>query len=116
MSMFLIYAFVFYIGAIFTEEIDLSFKDMYQAIFGVMFAAFGAGNAAQFAPERGAALNAASNIFKLLDEKPLIDIDDPKQTCKDELKGDIEFKNVSFKYPTREKQVFNNFNLKIRPS
>jgi ABC-type multidrug transport system fused ATPase/permease subunit len=29
------------------------------------------------------------------------------------MKGNIEFRNVSFKYPSREKMIFKNLNLKI---
>lgn len=32
----------------------------------------------------------------------------------EEIKGDIEFKNVSFRYPDSEKYVLENFNLKIK--
>jgi ATP-binding cassette subfamily B (MDR/TAP) protein 1 len=116
MMMFLIYAFVFYIGALFTEKYGLKFKDMYQSIFGVMFAAFGSGNAAQFAPDRGKAMNAAVNIFKILDEKPEIDPDDAKATCKEPIKGMIEFKNVMFKYPSRDRQIYKGLSFKIDAS
>jgi len=48
-----------------------------------------------------------------LETKPLIDIDDPSQNVTTPIKGDIEFKNVWFKYPTRPKTVLKGINLKI---
>jgi len=115
-AMFGTYAIVFYVGALFTKHIDLGFKDMYQSIFGVMFAAFGSGNAAQFAPDAGAARNAAINLFKILDYKPEIDIDNPAQNVQKPIRGEIEFRNVWFKYPTRPKHVLRGISFKINPS
>ncbi len=42
------------------------------------------------------------------------DIYEPKKENWEEIKGDIEFKNVSFKYPDSETYVLENFNLKIK--
>jgi ATP-binding cassette subfamily B (MDR/TAP) protein 1 len=42
-------------------------RDMFAAIFAVMFASMGAGNNNQFMADIGTAKNAARNIFKLLD-------------------------------------------------
>lgn len=115
--MFGTYAVIFYVGALFTrdENIKLSFKNMFQSIFGVMFAAFGSGNAAQFAPDAGAAKAAAINLFKILDHKPDIDIDEQNK-LKTPIKGDIEFKNVWFKYPSRNKHVLQGVSFKIKAS
>jgi len=114
--MFLLYAFVFFIGAVFTVKIDLGFKDMFQSVFGIMFAAMGAGQTSQWAPDSNAAKNAARNLFKILDHKPEIDIDDPNQDVRTPIKGNIEFRNVWFKYPTRPKQILKGLNMKIDAS
>ena len=113
LAMFSTYAIVFYVGALFTRDLGLSFRDMFMSIFGVMFAAFGSGNASQFMPDAGAAQNAAVSIFGILDLKPEVNIDDPSQNVTTPIKGDIEFRNVSFKYPTREKQIFQNLSFQI---
>ena len=42
------------------------------------------------------------------------DIYNPVKENWEEIKGDIEFKDVSFKYPDSEKYVLENFNLKIK--
>lgn len=41
--------------------------DVFAAIFSLMYAAFGAGNNAQFMTDIGKAQNAAVQIFKVLD-------------------------------------------------
>jgi len=107
------FALVYYIGAIFIRDIDLSYKNMLQSVFAIMFASQGTGNSLHFAPDVGSSINAAINIFKIFDMKPAIDLDDPKQNVKNKVIGNIEFRNISFKYPTREKQILNNLSFKI---
>ncbi len=107
---------VFYVAALFMRSYGLSFNDMFMAVQGIMFACMSTGNALQFAPDVGSAKNSAINIFRILDTKPAIDIDDVNQTLRTPIKGDIEFRNVWFKYPSREKQIFKGLNLKISAS
>ena len=55
-------------------------------------------------------------IMNIINTKP--DIADNKDTddkiTKEDIKGEIEFKNVSFKYPLSNSYALNNINLKIR--
>ena len=81
-----------------------------------MFASMGAGQVTQFAPDVGGTINAAVNLFKLFDTKPKIDIDDPTQTVTTPITGNIEFRNVWFKYPTRPKQILKGISFKINTS
>ncbi len=111
-----VYALLFYVGALFIRDDGLSFQDMFQSIMAIMLACMAAGNALQFAPDVGAARSAAKSIFAILDTKPAIDIDDPTQTVRTAVNGKIEFKNIWFKYPSREKQIFKGLNLVINPS
>jgi len=111
-----IYGMLFYVGAVVMRDHGLGFTDMFMAIMGINQGCSSLSNALQFAADVGAAQKAASSIFALLDTKPAIDIDDPKQTVRKPITGDIEFRNVWFKYPTREKQILQNFNLKISAS
>ncbi|KAK4490259.1 hypothetical protein RD792_000921 [Penstemon davidsonii] len=54
------------------------------------------------------------SVFDILQRKPSINPDDPVSTFMTDIRGDIEFKNVSFKYPTRpDITIFNDLNLKI---
>ena len=111
-----VYALMFYVGALFIRDDGLSFQDMFQSIMAIMMACMAAGNALQFAPDVGAARSAAKSIFEILDTKPAIDIDDPNQTVRKPVTGKIEFKNIWFKYPSREKQIFKELNLVINPA
>lgn len=63
-------------------------------------------------------------VTEILEKEPLIkDSDDvikkygdnlnPKKENWEEIKGDIEFRNVTFKYPDGDEEILNNFNLFI---
>uniref|UniRef100_A0A2A4JRP4 ABC-type xenobiotic transporter n=1 Tax=Heliothis virescens TaxID=7102 RepID=A0A2A4JRP4_HELVI len=55
----------------------------------------------------------AASVYSVIDRKPLIDIFSPEGE-RPELTGDIEFKDVYFRYPARsDVQVLNGLNLKI---
>lgn len=64
------------------------------------------------------ATGVADNLFKLLDYKPKIN--NKKKNSKiniNDFKGNIEFKNVNFGYPSKKNvKVLNNFNLLIEPN
>ena len=65
-------------------------------------------------PSVSRAKRAAKLIFGVIEEKSKID---PDQTGLEfSLFGEIEFKNVMFRYPSRQKFVLRNFNLKIKPN
>lgn len=111
--MFVQNAFVFYLGAVFVQHVGLSYPNMFKSVFAIMFSALGVGQTAQYIPDVAEAKNAAINIFDIIDLKPEIDMDDPSQNVVSPIKGDIEFKNVSFKYPSRERKVFEKLSFKI---
>ncbi len=111
-----VYALIFYTSALIMRDHGIGFLNMFMAMMGIMLACMTVSSALQFAPDVGSAQKAALNIFHILDTKPAIDIDDPNQTVRTPIRGNIEFKNVWFKYPSREKQIFQNFNLKIEAS
>ena len=115
--MFIVNALVFYIGAIFHRDIDLNASDMFTSIFAIMYAAMGAGNNNQFMGDIGAAKNAAKNIFAILDRKDEFQLEaehknHPRITSR--LRGDISFKNVTFKYPSRDKIILHGVSFDIK--
>lgn len=66
-----------------------------------MAGAFSVGNALPFINSVSIAIGAASTIFDIIDSKPNIDPYSSKGKKINKIKGKIEFKNVSFTYPTR---------------
>lgn len=58
---------------------------------------------------------AVNSIFAILDRKSLIDSSIDEGKTIDPIRGNIEFKHVSFKYPSRpEIQIFKDFSLNIK--
>jgi ATP-binding cassette subfamily B (MDR/TAP) protein 1 len=53
---------------------------------------------------------AGKSAYKIIERTPRILLDDPKAQPLGEIRGKIEFKNVTFRYPTRpEQKVLDNF-------
>lgn len=112
-SMFAVYALTFYAGAVFTQTDGLSFKNMFRALFAIIFAAFGAGMGQQFAGNIGAAEVAAKKIFDYMDIQNKMVVD--ANGAKPEVEGTIEFRNVKFTYPQRKLPCFTDLSFKISP-
>jgi ABC-type multidrug transport system fused ATPase/permease subunit len=60
------------------------------------------------------ALAAGARILKLTEDKPSIPYEGGEII--DDFKGSIEFRNVSFKYPTRDVYVLRNVSFEIKPN
>lgn len=91
-------------------------ESIFTCLFVIMFGAMAAGQAQQFAPSAGQGLIAAKKIFSVIDEES--EIDATKLTGIDisasSMKGEIEFRNVWFRYPSRpETWILKGLNLKI---
>ena len=57
---------------------------------------------------------AAYKMFETIKRKPQIDAYDTSGIVMDDIKGEIELKDVSFKYPARlDVQIFSEFSLKV---
>lgn len=60
------------------------------------------------------AISILTPVFQTLDRETEIEPDKPKESPYKSIKGEIEFRNVHFSYPSRaEMTVLDNFNLKI---
>jgi len=67
--MFGVYGMLFYLAALFLRAHGTDPVNMFTAIFALMNAGFGAGNNNQFMTDVGAAMNAAKNLFKIIDSE-----------------------------------------------
>lgn len=58
---------------------------------------------------------AATRIFELIDQVPLIDTEDEKGEILDSVTGEIEFREINFNYPSRpDTPILQGFNLKVQ--
>lgn len=117
-----VFATLYWVGARFSyDDPNTSGEDVFLATFAMMFGAFAAGQANQFGPDVGKAKKAGLTIFSYIDFPTKINAVDIEPDAipinPDTFKGEIEFKDVWFRYPTRRNEwVFKGLNLKIRPN
>lgn len=113
-AIFIVNAALFFGGAYFTADYGLSFQDLFRAIFLVMFAAYGAGMSQQFMPDLGKAFTSADEVFRIMNRPNEIEFKSSGST--NPIKGEIEFRNVKFRYPGRQNAIFNNLSFVIKPN
>jgi len=77
-------------------------------------ATIGISQTSALASDSTKAKDSSISIFALLDRKSKIDSGSDEGLTLDEVKGDIDFRHVSFKYPSRpDVQIFSDFTLHI---
>ncbi|XP_017980794.1 PREDICTED: ABC transporter B family member 4 [Theobroma cacao] len=112
--LFCVYATSFYAGAQLVKHGHATFSDVFRVFFALTMAAVGISQSSSFAPDSSKAKTAAASIFAIIDRKSKIDPSDESGTTLENVKGDIEFRHVSFKYPLRpDIQILRDLSLSI---
>ena len=115
--LFLVFGLIFWLGIIFMNRNNLSISDIFTAIYAITFAGMTAGNNMHFIPDVAAAKKSAASIFEIqdsLDEDQLQEESGSKKLTTP-IRGEIEFKNVSFKYEQRDQIVFKDLSFSVKP-
>jgi ATP-binding cassette, subfamily B (MDR/TAP), member 1 len=88
--------------------------DLFIAIFAIIYAANTIGQNSQHMPDIAKARRSGALLFDIIEsmDEQQISLEQGGR-CTDSIKGDIEFRKVSFKYPQREARVLHNFSLKV---
>jgi ABC-type multidrug transport system fused ATPase/permease subunit len=94
-------------GMLFQDGIIENGNSIFIAIFSVIFAAMGVGQNSTFMPDMAKAKVAGASIFDIIESKTESELSTENgkgtEVCTPEsIKGAIEFKNVTFKYPERD--------------
>jgi len=117
---FLFYAYSFYWGGRLRYEKIMNGDELYSggSILTIMFCVvFGAMQVGGMAPHFKAVKDstiAGKLAFDVIDHVPKVPVNDPKSelVLRDTIKGQIEFRDVSFKYPTRQElQILNKLSF-----
>jgi ATP-binding cassette subfamily B (MDR/TAP) protein 1 len=112
------YGYAFYSGSYFiTWQInnpkfhrDYSNGDILSCFFGIVFGVFSLGMATPNIKAITEGKVAGKIAYDVIDRKPKILLDDPSSEKVGDILGKIEFKNVTFRYPTRpEQKVLDDF-------
>ncbi|KAH8660706.1 P-loop containing nucleoside triphosphate hydrolase protein [Tricladium varicosporioides] len=113
---FLCAALAFWYGGTLIANEHYSMLQFFICYSGVIAGAYSAGAIFSFAPDMSKASQAANDMKTLFDHP--INIDSRREDGEklEVMKGSIELRNLSFRYPNRpEKLVLNNLNLTISP-
>jgi ATP-binding cassette, subfamily B (MDR/TAP), member 1 len=106
---------IFYLAALLFQDNQVeSGRAVFTAVMSIIFAAMGVGQNSQFMPDMAKAKVSGAGIFDIIERKDESELSlENGGTVVEEIEGTIEFKNVSFKYPEREKMVLENLSFKV---
>ncbi|XP_062097770.1 ABC transporter B family member 11-like [Humulus lupulus] len=110
--MFCSYALATWFGAKMIRENDYNGGDVLNVIFAVLTGSMALGQASPCMSAFAVGQAAAFRMFETIKRKPEIDAYDNRGKILDDIRGDIELKDVYFSYPARpNEQIFNGFSL-----
>ncbi|XP_068184496.1 bile salt export pump [Antennarius striatus] len=113
---FMAYAASFTYGGYLVETEGLQYMFVFRVISAVVISGTALGRASSFTPDYAKAKIAAAQFFKVLDRVPKISRSHTVGNKWDNFRGDIEFVNCKFTYPTRpDIQVLNNLVVSVKP-
>ncbi|KAJ7570216.1 hypothetical protein O6H91_01G110400 [Diphasiastrum complanatum] len=102
----------FWYGGHLVEQQKTTFKKVFRVFFAITMSSTGVSQSASLAPDISKAKVAVNSAFRIIDRNSKIDSADPSGSTLPAVKGDIEFRHVSFKYPTRpDMQIFRDLCL-----
>ncbi|XP_042540423.1 ATP-dependent translocase ABCB1 [Dipodomys spectabilis] len=109
------YALAFWYGTSLVLSSEYSIGQVLTVFFSVLIGAFSIGQATPNIEAFANARGAAYEVFKIIDNKPSIDSFSTSGHKPDTIKGNLEFRNIHFSYPSRkEVKILKGLNLKVQ--
>uniref|UniRef100_A0A2K6F8D6 ATP binding cassette subfamily B member 1 n=1 Tax=Propithecus coquereli TaxID=379532 RepID=A0A2K6F8D6_PROCO len=109
------YALAFWYGTTLVLSNEYSIGQVLTVFFSVLIGAFSIGQASPSIEAFANARGAAYEIFKIIDTEPTIDSYSETGHKPDNIKGNLEFRNVHFSYPSRKGvKILKGLNLKVQ--
>ncbi|XP_073329242.1 bile salt export pump-like [Pagrus major] len=113
---FMAYAASFRYGGYLVSSEGLQYMFVFRVISAVVISGTALGRVSSFTPDYARAKTAAAQFFKLLDHVPKISMSHTDGEKWDNFRGEIEFFNCKFTYPTRpDIQVLNDLVVSVKP-
>ena len=95
---------------------DYTAGDIVSIFFGITTGIFAMNQLGPALQHIAAARQAAFDVYKLIERKNEIELNEEGTKKVDKLRGEIEFRNVTFSYPSRKKKIIlQNLSFKIKP-
>ncbi|XP_050216410.1 ABC transporter B family member 21-like isoform X2 [Mercurialis annua] len=108
------YGFAVWVGGRMVLHNGYTGGNVINVIFSLLTGSLSLGQASPCMRAFAAGQAAAGKMFKVINTKPEIDTYDTDGLKLEEIRGDIEFKDVFFSYPSRpHEQIFRDFSLSI---
>ncbi|KAL5700599.1 ABC-type xenobiotic transporter [Ranunculus cassubicifolius] len=112
--LYCVYAASFYAGARLVDAGKTNFTNVFRVFFALTMAAIGISQSSSFSPDSSKASSSTASIFGILDHTSKIDASNDSGVKLENIKGEIELRHISFKYPTRpDIQIFKDLSLAI---
>ncbi|XP_010480688.1 PREDICTED: ABC transporter B family member 14 [Camelina sativa] len=93
---------------------ETNFEDSIKSFMVLLVTAYSVAETLALTPDIVKGTQALGSVFRVLHRESEIPPDQPNSRLVSQVKGDIEFRNVSFAYPTRpEIAIFQNLNLRV---
>ncbi|KAG7593128.1 ABC transporter type 1 transmembrane domain superfamily [Arabidopsis thaliana x Arabidopsis arenosa] len=93
---------------------ETNFGDSIKSFMVLIVTAFSVSETLALTPDIVKGTQALGSVFRVLHRETEIPPDQPNSRMVSQIKGDIEFRNVSFVYPTRpDINIFQNLNLRV---
>ncbi|KAM5303115.1 ATP-dependent translocase ABCB1 isoform 2-T2 [Glossophaga mutica] len=109
------YALAFWYGTSLVLSGEYSIGQVLTVFFSVLIGAFSIGQTSPSIEAFANARGAAYEVFRIIDHKPSIDSYSNNGHKPDKIKGNLEFKNVHFSYPSRkEAKILKGLNLQVQ--
>ncbi|KAG8377946.1 hypothetical protein BUALT_Bualt08G0086700 [Buddleja alternifolia] len=108
------YAIGLWYASVLIKDKKSDFGDIMKSFMVLIITALAVAETLALAPNLVKGSQVLSSVFDILHRKTSIEPENPLSTFVNDLRGDIEFRNVSFNYPTRpDITVFDNLNLEM---
>ncbi|KAI1898297.1 hypothetical protein AGOR_G00070870 [Albula goreensis] len=113
---FMAYAASFRYGGYLVSNEGIHYMVVFRVISSIVISGTALGKASSFTPDYAKAKTAAAQFFKLLDRVPKINMSQTEGETWDLFKGEVEFIDCKFTYPTRpDIQVLNGLSVSVKP-